>query len=102
RPAKRAELRLVVNAGSLLEDDDQRGAAHFLEHLAFTGTAHLPGRRLLSFLASVGTNLGRDLNGSTDFHQTIYKLQSPTDSRESLDSCLTVLDDWSRAIGFTP
>ena len=61
-PAKRAELRLVVNAGSILEDDDQRGYAHFLEHTAFNGTRHFKKNDLIKYLQSIGVQFGADLN----------------------------------------
>jgi zinc protease len=80
KPEKRAELRLVVNAGSILEDDDQRGLAHFLEHMAFNGTARFPKNQLVSYLESVGMRFGPDINASTSFDETIYELQIPTDS----------------------
>ena len=67
KPEKRAELRLVVNAGSVLEDDDQRGLAHFLEHMAFNGTARFPKNQLVSYLESVGMRFGPDINASTSF-----------------------------------
>ena len=80
RPEQRAELRLVVNAGSVLEDDDQRGYAHFVEHMAFNGTEHFPEQEHRQFLQSLGMRLGADLNASTSFDQTIYKLEVPTDT----------------------
>src|SRR5579862_7538800 len=79
RPARRAELRLVVKAGSVLEDDDQRGLAHFVEHMEFEGTRHFPGQSLGDFLASLGLSIGPDANASTSYDETQYSLGVPTD-----------------------
>ncbi|HXL86645.1 MAG TPA: insulinase family protein, partial [Gemmatimonadaceae bacterium] len=67
KPEKRAELRLVVNAGSVLEDDDQRGLAHMVEHMAFRGTKQFPGNQVSSYLESVGMRYGPDINAFTSF-----------------------------------
>jgi len=98
KPEKRAELRLVVNAGSILEDDDQRGLAHFLEHMAFNGTARFPKNALVSYLESVGMRFGPDINASTSFDETIYELQIPTDSASIEGKAFDILEDWARAI----
>jgi hypothetical protein len=80
RPAKRAELRLVVNAGSVIEDPDQRGLAHFAEHMAFNGTTHFKKQELIDYIESIGMRFGADLNAGTSFDETVYELQVPTDS----------------------
>ena len=98
KPEKRAELRLVVNAGSILEDDDQRGLAHFLEHMAFNGTARFPKNQLVSYLESVGMRFGPDINASTSFDETIYELQIPTDSSSIEGKAFDILEDWARGI----
>jgi zinc protease len=98
KPEKRAELRLVVNAGSILEDDDQRGLAHFLEHMAFNGTARFPKNALVSYLESVGMRFGPDINASTSFDETIYELQIPTDSASIEGKAFDILEDWAHAI----
>src|SRR6185436_13045704 len=67
KPARRAELRLVVKAGSVLEDEDQRGLAHFVEHMEFEGTRHFPGQGINDFLGSLGLNIGADANAATSF-----------------------------------
>src|SRR5512146_1651644 len=72
KPEKRAELRLVVNAGSILEDDNQQGLAHFVEHMAFNGTKNFPRQELVNFLESVGVRFGADLNAYTSFDETVY------------------------------
>ena len=98
KPEKRAELRLVVNAGSVLEDDDQRGLAHFLEHMAFNGTARFPKNQLVSYLESVGMRFGPDINASTSFDETIYELQIPTDSASIEGKAFDILEDWARGM----
>src|SRR6476646_1721430 len=98
KPEKRAELRLVVNAGSILEDDDQRGLAHFLEHMAFNGTARFPKNQLVSYLESVGMRFGPDINASTSFDETIYELQIPTDSASIEGKAFDILEDWARSM----
>ena len=94
-PAGRAELRLVVNAGSVLEDDDQQGMAHFLEHMAFNGTRHFPHQSLVDFVESSGMRFGADLNAYTNFDETVYMLTVPTDEPRFLEQGMTVLQDWA-------
>ena len=94
-PSGRAELRLVVNAGSILEDDDQQGMAHFLEHMAFNGTRHFPHQSLVDFIEGSGMRFGADLNASTSFDETVYMLTVPTDDPSSLEQGLTVMEDWA-------
>ncbi|HET7631361.1 MAG TPA: insulinase family protein [Gemmatimonadaceae bacterium] len=96
RPEKRAELRLVVNAGSILENDQQLGLAHFIEHMAFNGTAHYPKDSLLNYLQSVGVRFGADLNASTSFDETIYMLPIPTDTARIVRQGIQILADWAR------
>ena len=79
QPQGRAELRLVVNAGSILEDDDQRGLAHFVEHMCFNGTRHFPKQEVVAFLQSTGMRFGAHINANTSFDQTVFQLQIPTD-----------------------
>jgi len=93
-PAHRIELRVAVNAGSLLEDEDQRGYAHFLEHMAFNGTTHFPHGDLVDFIETSGMRFGADLNAYTSEDETVYMLTMPTDDRKILDRGLTVLQDW--------
>src|SRR4051812_3974 len=95
RPARQAELRLVVRAGSVLEDDDQRGLAHFVEHMQFQGSSHFPGQSIDKFLASIGLSIGSDANAVTSFDDTQYTLRVPTDRSGILDTALTVLEDWA-------
>src|SRR6059036_779442 len=76
-PQGRAELRLAVNAGSVLEDDDQRGLAHFVEHMAFNGTKRFPKADIVNYLEKIGMQFGADLNAYTNFDETVYQLQVP-------------------------
>src|SRR5688572_2200203 len=96
KPEKRAELRLVVNTGSVLEDDDQQGLAHFLEHMAFNGTRRFAKNELVSYLESVGMRFGPDINASTGFDETIYMLQVPTDTASIVEKGFQILEDWAR------
>src|SRR5687768_4667389 len=95
RPEKRAELRLVVNAGSVLEDDDQRGIAHFVEHMAFNGTKNFEKQKLVNYLESIGMRFGPDINAYTSFDETVYMLQVPTDSAHIMTTALQILEDWA-------
>jgi len=102
KPEKRAELRLVVKAGSILEDDDQQGMAHMVEHMAFNGTQHFPKQDLIQFIESLGMRFGPDLNAFTSFDETVYMLQVPTDKPETMDRALLILEDWAHSISFDP
>lgn len=101
-PENRAELRLVVNAGSVLEDDDQQGLAHLLEHMAFNGTNHFEKQQLVDYLESIGTKFGPDLNAYTSFDQTVYMLKVPTDSLDQLATAFQILEDWAHNITLDP
>ncbi len=94
-PAHRVELRLVVNAGSELEDRDQQGFAHFLEHMAFEGTTHFPGHALLDFIETSGMRFGADLNAMTTPDETIYTLTLPSDDPHIVERGFQVLEDWA-------
>jgi len=100
KPENRAELRLAVNAGSILEDEDQLGLAHFVEHMAFNGTENFEKSELVDYLESVGTRFGPDLNAYTSFDETVYMLQVRTDSTELFDKGMLVLKDWASAVTF--
>jgi zinc protease len=102
KPEKRAELRLVVKAGSILEEDDQRGLAHFVEHMAFNGTQHFPKNEVVSFLESLGMRFGADINAYTGFDETVFMLQVPTDKPGVLDRALLILEDWAHNVTFDP
>ena len=100
KPEHRAELRLVVKAGSILEDDDQQGLAHFVEHMAFNGTAHFPTQGVVQFLESLGMRFGADINAFTSFDETVFLLQVPTDKPETMDRSLLILEDWAHNVSF--
>lgn len=100
KPEKRAALRLVVNAGSVLENDNQQGLAHFVEHMAFNGTKHFKKHEIVDFLESIGVAFGPDLNAYTGFDETVYMLEIPTDSIEVLDKAFTILEDWADGMSF--
>jgi len=94
-PAKKVELRLAVNAGSVLENDDQRGLAHFMEHMSFNGSKHFPKNELVDFLQKSGVKFGADLNAYTGFDETVYILPIPTEDTAMIDKGFTVLEDWA-------
>jgi len=99
-PKNRAELRLVVNAGSVLEDEDQRGLAHMVEHLAFNGSKHFPRQKLVEFMESIGMRFGPDLNAFTSFDDTSYMLRVPTDSPAIMETAFQILEDWAHEVTF--
>jgi zinc protease len=101
-PKNRAELRLAVKAGSVLETDAQQGLAHFMEHMNFNGTTNFPKNELVNFLQKTGVRFGADLNASTSFDETIYMLPIPTDSVGLLDKGLQVLEDWAHGALLDP
>lgn len=95
-PEHRAEFYIAQKVGSLQENDDQRGLAHFLEHMAFNGSKHFKGNDLLRWCESVGIKFGRDLNAYTSIDQTVYNISNVPTTRESVvDSCLLILYDWA-------
>jgi zinc protease len=94
-PEKKAQLRLVVNVGSVLEDKDQQGLAHFMEHMNFNGSTHFPKNELVSYLQTIGVEFGADLNAYTSFDETVYILPIPTDNPEKIEKGFTVLEDWA-------
>src|SRR5688572_31842108 len=102
RPEKRAELRLVVNAGSVLEKPDQLGLAHFVEHTAFNGTTHFKKNELVRYLESIGVRFGADLNAYTSFDETVYILPIPTDTARIFDQAFTTLEYWAHGQTFNP
>ncbi|MCC7262957.1 MAG: insulinase family protein [Candidatus Latescibacteria bacterium] len=100
RPERRAELRLVVKAGSVLEEDGQQGLAHVIEHLAFNGTEHFAKQELVDYLESVGMRFGADLNAYTGFDETVYMLQVPTDNAGVMEKGFQILQDWAGGVSF--
>lgn len=100
KPEHRAELRLVVNAGSILEDSAQRGLAHLIEHMSFAGTTHFKREALVNYLESTGVRFGADLNAGTSFDETVYQLTVPTDSAKLLERGIQILGDWAGGATF--
>ncbi len=95
KPEKKVELRLVVNTGSIMEDDDQQGLAHFMEHMNFNGTKNFQKNDLVSYLQSIGVEFGADLNAYTGFDETVYILPIPTDKEGNLDKGFQIIEDWA-------
>ena len=102
KPENRAEMQIVVRAGSVHEDDDQAGLAHFLEHMAFNGTKNFPKDKLVGFLESTGMRFGADVNANTGFDRTYYMITIPMDKEGLLDQGFQVLQDWLHNISFDP
>ena len=101
-PRERAHLSLVVKAGSILEEEEQRGLAHFVEHMAFNGTERFAKQEIVEYLESIGSTFGPDLNASTGFDYTQYFLEIPTDDPEILETAFQILSDWAYAITLEP
>jgi len=99
KPKDKVEIRLIVHAGSLEEEEDQQGLAHFVEHMAFNGSRHFKKNELISYLESIGMRFGGDLNADTDFEWTTYKLSVPVKG-DNLKKSLTVIRDWADGLNF--
>ena len=99
-PKNRAELYLVNKVGSILENDDQQGLAHFTEHMAFNGTKDFPKNELVSYLQKAGVRFGADLNAYTGFNQTVYQLPLPTDSTAVFEKGFDILSNWAGYVSF--
>ena len=95
KPEKKVELRLAVNAGSVLENDNQRGLAHFMEHMGFNGTKNFHKNELVDYLQKTGVKFGADLNAYTGFDETVYILPIPTEDPAVVEKGFTVLEDWA-------
>lgn len=94
-PKNRADLYLVVRAGSIDEDDDQLGLAHFCEHMSFNGTKNFPKNALIKYLESIGMEFGPEVNAYTSFDETVYMIKVPLDQEEFMDQGLQVMYDWA-------
>lgn len=94
-PKNRAELYLVVSAGSVEEDDDQQGLAHFCEHMSFNGTKNFPKHELIKYFESIGMDFGAEINAYTSFDETVYNITVPLDSVQYIEKGLQVLYDWA-------
>jgi len=98
-PKDRADFYFVQNVGAILENDDQDGLAHFLEHMAFNGTEHFKGKGIINMLEKQGVSFGKDINAYTAYDETVYNISNvPADNRTLLDSCMYVLHDWSGSL----
>ncbi len=95
KPEKKVDLRLVLNAGSILETDKQVGLAHFMEHMVFNGTKTFPKNELINYLQSIGVKFGQHLNAYTSFDETVYFLPIPSDDPVKLDKGFQILEDWA-------
>ena len=100
KPENRAELRLVINVGSILESEAEQGLAHFTEHMAFNGTAHFEKQEIVDYLESIGMRFGPEINASTGFDETTYMLEVPTDSLEILEKAFQIFEDWAHGLSF--
>lgn len=100
KPEKRVFLRLVLNAGSVLEDDNQQGLAHFVEHMAFNGTKNFAKNEIINYLESIGMRFGADVNASTSFDETVYMIEVPTDSLDLVVKGLQILKEWAAEVSF--
>lgn len=98
KPERRAEIRLFVNVGSLVEDDDQQGLAHVLEHLAFNGSKRFPGQSVVKYLESRGMDFGAHTNALTTADETVYQMQIPTDSLSVVATAFDIVADWASAL----
>jgi len=95
-PKERADFYIAYDVGSILEEDDQNGLAHFLEHMAFNGSEHFPGNSIISYLETIGVKFGVNLNAGTGFDRTVYNISNvPVTKESNIDSCLLILYDWS-------
>ena len=99
-PEGQASFYIAQKVGSILEEDDQRGLAHFLEHMCFNGTVNFPGNALISYLESIGVKFGAQLNAYTSIDETVYNIDNVPVAKvpESIDSCLLILHDWAGAL----
>lgn len=96
QPKQRAEFHIAQAVGAILEEDNQNGLAHFLEHMAFNGTQHFPGKGIINYFESIGVNFGGNINAYTSIDETVYRLSDvPTYRAGIVDSALLVMHDWS-------
>ncbi|WP_395062712.1 M16 family metallopeptidase [Flavobacterium sp.] len=102
KPENKVDLRLVINAGSILENDDQQGLAHFMEHMCFNGTKHFPKNQLVDYLQSIGVKFGQHLNAYTSFDETVYFLPIPSNDVEKLEKGFQIIEDWAFNANLTP
>src|SRR5882757_7751029 len=94
-PKNRVTLYLANKVGSILENEDQRGLAHFMEHMSFNGTKHYPKNELVNYLQKSGVRFGADLNAYTGFNETVYQLPLPADDTSIIRNGLQIMRDWA-------
>ena len=103
QPKQRCEFHIAQAVGAILEEDHQNGLAHFLEHMAFNGTQHFPGKGIINYFESVGVNFGGNINAYTSIDETVYRLSDVPTYREGIvDSALLVMHDWSCGLLLLP
>lgn len=103
QPKQRCEFHIAQAVGAILEEDHQNGLAHFLEHMAFNGTQHFPGKGIINYFESVGVNFGGNINAYTSIDETVYRLSDVPTYREGIiDSALLVMHDWSCGLSLLP
>src|ERR1035437_2511888 len=101
-PKNRVVMYIVNKVGSVLEDEDQRGLAHFMEHMSFNGTKHFPKDELVDYLQKSGVRFGADLNAYTSFDETVYQLPIPSDNPELLAGGIRIMRDWAQEATLDP
>ena len=101
-PKNRVVFYLANKVGSILEADDQRGLAHFIEHMSFNGTTHFPKNELVNYLQKSGVRFGADLNAYTSFDETVYQLPLPTDKPYVLQNGIQIMRDWAQEATLDP
>ena len=102
-PKQRCEFHIAQAVGAILEEDDQNGLAHFLEHMCFNGTQHFEGKGIINYFESIGVNFGGNINAYTSLDKTVYRLSDVPTYREGIiDSALLVMHDWSCAVSLLP
>ncbi|MBQ5370556.1 MAG: insulinase family protein, partial [Bacteroidaceae bacterium] len=97
-PEDRVHFYIAQKVGAVQEEDNQRGLAHFLEHMCFNGTKHFPGDRLVKYCESIGVKFGQNLNAYTSTDETVYNIDGVPVSDSNIDSCLYILHDWANAL----
>jgi zinc protease len=101
-PKNRVVMYLVNKAGSVLEDEDQRGLAHFMEHMEFNGTVHFPHNELVDYLQKAGVRFGADINAYTSFDETVFELPLPSDKPDILNEGILIMHDWAQSATLDP
>ena len=102
-PENRADFYIAQKVGSILEEENQRGLAHFLEHMCFNGTTNFPGKGIINWLETIGVRFGENLNAYTSIDETVYNINNVPVTRDGIvDSCLLILHDWANDLTLDP